>query len=339
MINSELLTDTIADEIADEYLVQSFSAVALEAMFREMVKEALVDCRESGIVGDIAEEVIEHGFCTCGQISEKELTEVESEEQKKNSELFKQLFKSLEKYEVEYRAMLASVWEKERKIIISNLKKMRKAWLQKDKIDDLLYPVEPFEKELSALASIIIIDIMEQQGTTTMASIPGIDIAFDVTNPNVQKWLKSYTPKFSKELEKVNIKKLRKELMEGIAAGEGIPELTKRVNTTYANWNKVRSESIARSETMRASNQASLEAYKQSGVVKKKVWVTHFDARTCEWCKAMDGKVVSIEKSFFAQGSRFVVDGQTMKLDYETVEAPPLHSLCRCAVAPQVEET
>jgi hypothetical protein len=90
---------------------------------------------------------------------------------------------------------------------------------------------------------------------------------------------------------------------------------------------------------MRASNQASIEAYKQSGVVTKKVWVTHFDRRTCEWCKAMDGTVVSIEKSFFDQGSRFTVDGQTMKLDYEIVEAPPLHSMCRCTVVPEVEET
>jgi SPP1 gp7 family putative phage head morphogenesis protein len=327
-MNTELLADTIADKVAEDYLTQSFNAVALEAMFREMIKEALVDCRESGIVSDIAEEVIEHGFCTCGHISKKELNEVESEKQKKNSELFKALFETLGKYEVEYKAMLASVWEKERKIIISNLKKMKKAWLQKDKIDDILYPVAPFEKLLSDNALIIDLKIIDEQGKTTMASIAGTDVVFSVTNPEVQNWLRTYTPKFSKELEKVSVEKLRKELSEGIAAGEGIPELTKRVNETYANWNKVRSESIARSETMRASNQASLEAYKQSGVVTKKVWVTHFDKRTCEWCKAMDGKVISIEKSFFAVGSRFTVDGQTMKLDYEVVEAPPLHSQC-----------
>lgn len=335
-MNHELLTDTIADKVADDYLVQSFNAVALRAMFDEMVKEALIDCRESGVVSNIAEEVIEHGFCTCGHYSKEELQEVESVEEQKNSELFKALFKSLEKFEVEYKTMLASVWEKERKIIVANLKKMKKAWLQKDKIDDILYPVAPFEKLLSDNALIIDVKIIDQQGKVTMASIVGADVVFSVTNPGVQNWLNSYTPKFSKELEAVNIKVLRRELSEGIAAGEGIPQLTKRVNLTYANWNKVRSESIARSETMRASNQASLEAYKQSGVVTKKVWVTHFDKRTCPWCEAMDGKVISIEKAFFTVGSRFTVDGQTMKLDYEIVEAPPLHSMCRCTVAPEV---
>ncbi len=327
-MNTELLIDTIAEKVADGYLAQSFNASALRAMFNEMVKEALVDCRESGIVNDIAEEVIEHGFCTCGQLTKKELSEIETEEQKKNAELFKQLFKSLEKYEVEYKSMLASVWEKERKIIISNLKKMKKAWLQKDLIDDLLYPVAPFEKLLSDNALIIDLKILDEQGKSTMASIAGTDVVFSVTNPEVQNWLKTYTPKFSKELEKVSVAKLRKELSEGIAAGEGIPELTKRVNETYKNWNKVRSESIARSETMRASNQGSLEAYKQSGVVVKKTWVTHHSPATCQWCIAMDGKTISIEKSFFTQGSRFVVEGQTMKLDYETVEAPPLHTSC-----------
>ena len=67
-------------------------------------------------------------------------------------------------------------------------------------------------------------------------------------------------------------------------------------------------------------------------------WATVLWPQELELTEAMDGKVISIEKSFFNLGSRFTVDGQTMKLDYEIVEAPPLHSMCRCTVAPQIEE-
>ena len=310
MISPNLLSDSLAAKVATEVICTCCA---------ERVEEHIVD----NIINYTIKELLDNIMPSVSEI--------------KRLALFEKLFKSLKPYEKQYKIMLATVWEKERKIIVSNLKKMKKAWLQKDKIDNILYPVEPFEKELSVLASIIIIEIMEQQGTTTIASIPGINIAFDVTNPEVQKWLKSYTPKFSKELETVNVAKLRLELSEGIAAGEGIPQLTNRVNLTYENWNKVRSEAIARSETMRASNQASIEAYKQSRVVKKKVWVTHFDDRTCAWCEAMDGTTISLEKSFFPLGSRFTVEGQTMKLDYEIVEAPPLHTRCRCTVSPWIE--
>lgn len=314
MINPRLLSDSLVTKVAEE-LVCTCCADYVE----EHIADKIVDCTIKELLDNIMPSVNEI----------------------KRLALFEKLFKSLKPYEKQYKTMLATVWEKERKIIVSNIKKMKKAWLKKDTIDEILYPVGPFEKGLAALASIIILEIIAQQGKTTMASIPGIDIAFDVTNPEVQKWIKSYTPKFSKELETVNIKILRKQLSEGIAAGEGIPELIKRVNLTYANWNKVRSESIARSETMRASNQASLEAYRQSRVVKRKTWVTHFDNRTCAWCKAMDGKTIELEKSFFDKGDKFTVRGdgknQTMKFNYETVEAPPLHSLCRCTISPWIE--
>ncbi len=315
MINPELLTDDLAAEVAEE---------------------VICTCCAEHVEKHLTDKVVEYTI--------KELLDniMPSVNELKRLAHFEKLFKSLKPYEKQYRAMLATVWEKERRIVVANIKKMKKAWLSKDKIDDLLYPVGQFEKELSENALKIDVEIIDAQGTAEMATIGATDVVFDVTNPEVQNWLKSYTPKFSKALEEVSTTKLRRELTQGIGAGEGIPQLIKRVNNTYVNWNKVRSEAIARSETMRASNRASVEAYRQSGVVKKKVWITHFDARTCAWCKRMDGKIVSIEKPFFAQGSRFGVnvDGkrQVMKLDYETVESPPLHTLCRCTISPVVKE-
>jgi len=126
--------------------------------------------------------------------------------------------------------------------------------------------------------------------------------------------------------------------MQGIGAGEGIPQLTKRINGTYANWNKFRSESIARSEAIRASNQGALESYRQSGVVKSKVWITHLDDKTCPSCRRLDGKVIALEKNYFSRGdpAETITTGgttQTFKNDYEDISAPPRHTRCRCSIA------
>jgi len=261
-----------------------------------------------------------------------------------HAEFFTALFKALDPYEKKWVAMLQGIWGEEEKIIVANLKKLKKAYMSKDDsdiVDSVLYPKGMFENKLSEKARTIDLLILSKQGALEMERIGVTDIAFNMENPEVQKWLKEYIPKFSKKLEDVSVERLRRELLAGLKAGEGIPELTKRVNTTYAHWNKVRSEMIARTETLRASNRAALEAYKQSGVVKKKQWVTQFDKRTCPWCEQMDGKIVGIETSFFDQGDEFTVSpggkDQTLKLDYEEVASPPLHTLCRCAIVAYFE--
>lgn len=299
--------------------------------------------------GSLAAQVASEVVCACCQeaVVEKltmhicnEIKEAVNEERHPNTEFFKVLFKALEPYEKKFKTMVHGIWEEERLIIVANIKKMKKAYLTKDAIDQLLYPKATYEKKLSAQAAEIMLVVLAEQGAAEMESIGALDVVFDVTNPEVQKWLAGYTPKFSAKLEEVSVLKLRSELIEGINAGEGIPELIKRVNLTYDNWDKVRSETIARSETSRAANRANLNAYRQSGIVKKKIWMAEPDA--CQWCAPLDGKIVDLEKPFFDIGDEYTVrvDGkdQTMQLDYETVETPPLHPRCRCAISAWMED-
>jgi len=313
MINPNLLSDSLATKVANEVVYSR-------------LRDATTDYLTNEITENVRKELLDVSLAYIHEL--------------KRNLLFEKLFKSLVPYEKKFMAVLHSIWEEERKIIIANIKKMKKAYLTKDAIDQLLYPRSAAEKKLSEQAAEIILVILGERGATEMGTIAAADVVFDVQNPEVQKWLASYTPKFSAKLEEVSVLKLRSELIEGINAGEGIPELIKRVNLTYDNWNKVRSETIARSETMRASNRAALEAYKQSGVVKKKIWMAEPDA--CNWCAPLDGKIVDLEAAFFDIGDEYTVkvDGknQTMKLDYETVETPPLHPRCRCAISSWIEE-
>ena len=317
----------LAEELADEYICSVCSKSTKEVLHNKL-KQALQKELE--------------------QATEAQTEEAkEAEKKARHDRIFNALFKRLEPHEAKFADMLKGVWEKERKIIISNLKKLKKAYHPQatkdpeDTVDQILYPTVEFEAELSDEAKALFILIMDEAGRAELASL-GIDIAFDVHNPEVTKWLEEYTPMFSKRLEEVNIDKLRKELIEGLEKGESVPKLMKRVNeNVFDKWNKQRAYDISQNQALRASNQANLEAYRQSGVVHKKEWITHFTDGTCFWCGSLDGEVVALEKNFYDLGDtvEMEVDGKTERLyvDYENIERPPLHNRCRCAIGPWVE--
>ena len=227
---------------------------------------------------------------------------------------FAVLFKALAPWERKYKAMLARVWDEERRIVIANLKKLKAhhGKAPDNLIDSILYPKKKFIEVLSKETASILVGLIEAEGTRVL-DVLDLDMAFDVTNPNVTRWIADYAPKFSDALEKVNTDLLRTTLAEGMEAGETIPELMARVNSTFAEFDRYRAEMIARSETSRASNQAALESYRQSGVVTRKVWMVAPDC--CDICAALDGKVVGIDEEFFDD-------------DYGDGSGPPLHPNC-----------
>lgn len=267
------------------------------------------------------------------------LKETVENKEDKNAEFFEALFKRLDPHEKKFKAMVEDVWRWERATILANIKKMRKEWLRKDAVDQLLFPKVAGVAKLEAGSVSIYLETLTESAETQIERYD-FGIAFDVESEQVKDWIKTYIPKFSNSLETVSIEKLRTTLEEGIKAGEGIPELSKRVNETYANWHKYRSEAIARSEVIRASNKGALEAYRQSGIVKKKIWITFHDLRTCAWCADMDGKTVALEKAFI-EGDSFTItaDGKerTLDISYEEMQAPPLHSMCRCDIGAWME--
>lgn len=109
----------------------------------------------------------------------------------------------------------------------------------------------------------------------------GINQTFDVSNPRVKKYLKTYGLTRSVEVIGNARKDVIKALQAGVSAGESIPELTKRVQSVFIGYKDAafKAERMARTEVIGASNFGALESYKQSGVVEKKSWLPEFDDR------------------------------------------------------------
>jgi SPP1 gp7 family putative phage head morphogenesis protein len=87
-----------------------------------------------------------------------------------------------------------------------------------------------------------------------------------------------------------------------------------------------RAETIARTETMRASNQGQQELWAQAedaGLLtgkEEQEWIVTPDDRLCPICEPMDGVTAPMGGSFRLNTG-------------EVVDGPPAHPNCRCTIA------
>ena len=147
-----------------------------------------------------------------------------------------------------------------------------------------------------------------------------------------QKYLQRKITKMAVEVVGETNYRLKRQIKEGIEKEESIPEIAKRIREVYDDMKAVRSKVIARTEVSRATNFATLETYKESGVVSGQEWLATLDERTDECCASLNGKVIGVDKKWFQKGDTYL----GLELDYENVDHPPLHPNCRCTLIPVI---
>ena len=109
-------------------------------------------------------------------------------------------------------------------------------------------------------------------------------------------------------------KEMLRHISNGILEGKGIYKIQKDLRSTI-NMTKHRATMIARTEVIRAYNQASINQYKKVGV-RKFNWIVSYDERQCDNCVAKE------QSNPHKIGS----------------EQPPLHVNCRCCISPIVDK-
>lgn len=176
------------------------------------------------------------------------------------------------------------------------------------------------------------IEMMREQARLAF-QIVGVQRSLDSATKAGQTFLQRITEyfevrafRFSTEVSKVTNEKLQDQFKEGVGAGESIPQLKKRISSMFDDMAAYRSERIARTETIRGTNFATEEAYKESGVVEGKEWLATRDERTDEECIQYDGKVIPLGDNYQSKGDN----------GYEAVPYPPIHVNCRCTLIPVI---
>lgn len=141
--------------------------------------------------------------------------------------------------------------------------------------------------------------------------------------------------KFAASMIKTERERITDIIEFGVKEGLSIPNIRNNIVREFEGFTKKQAELIARNESLRATNAATLEGFKQSGVVVGKQWLTAMDERVCPYCAPLNGKIVSLNQSFFGLGSTYYGDAKTpLKIDYMPIRYGNLHVSCRCTILP-----
>lgn len=238
------------------------------------------------------------------------------------------------RYEKRYMTKLRPIFKQQEAEVLHNLEahagSLQKATGQKF-FDDASYDALMLRELTPTLT-----DLAQTQGALALVFAGDTDDEFNVTAP-LYRIIQNNTSKMASNFNDDTLERLNETLTQGIMDGEGIGELKQRVSDVYDNVRGYRAERIARTETLKASNNATVWAYKQTGYVTGKVWVVNPDA--CPECEEFDGKTVGLDDAFLGLGESYTYtddngDEQSQTNDYDTIEEPPLHPNCRCTVIP-----
>lgn len=247
------------------------------------------------------------------------------------------LMRNQARYEKQYKKVMRPILKAQRKEALVNLEAHASAFTkdaQQKLFDDAAYD-SLMVKELTPMLT----ELAQVQGGLALVFAGDTENEFHMTS-QILTFIQNNTLKMATNFNDETLDKLNKTLAEGIQAGEGIGDLKKRVGEVYDGVDGYRAERIARTETLKASNNASVWAYKQTGYVTGKQWVVNPGA--CPQCEEFEGKTIGLDDEFLGLGESYtVVDDEgnevTYTNDYDTVEEPPLHPNCMCTVIPVTE--
>lgn len=175
------------------------------------------------------------------------------------------------------------------------------------------------------------------------ASILGMQ--FDTQNLEARDWYNNYMLEFAQPINETTLKEIATILNQAQAEGWSVPEMQKHLTTLFDQYisgnlsaedfawyaNRLpphRTELIARTETIRASNAGSMEVFTAWGVQMKE-WLTTLDGRERETHRELDGQIKAINQSF-------VVPSNGVSLRFPGDPFAPIGETanCRCTVLP-----
>jgi HK97 family phage portal protein len=241
------------------------------------------------------------------------------------------LVKIGKKWEVKYKEELKSLFSKMQRTALAGFSE--KKAVQKAS-DDLFSELKKYANKYFGIFLPINKSIFNLIGKDAFDELD-LDADFDESKERIGKYLDKMTKKAGDVITDETIEKLSGKVAVKIEEGAAISEIREVIKEYFVYASTARADRIARSEVFRTLNAGKQEAWRQSGVVSKKKWITLKDELTCPFCKPMDGKTIGLANNFFNKNDIQTGDnGKEMHHDYMTIEHPPLHANCRCTVVP-----
>lgn len=251
-------------------------------------------------------------------VKKKELREQRAEIYKK------QVFDIQIAWEKKYKSFMVGEFNtQEKEILAKNTKAAFGTWI---------FDVDASTQRIVGNLVPMGLELMEEAAQYALDIADDADRQFEITQA-IKDYVQQRILKLADATNDETIQAIEAAIAEGISQGESVAKLKKRIREIYDNATNVRAERIARTESLAASNEGTLEAYKQSPLVTGKEWSA--EANACQYCNSLNGKIIGLSEDFAKLGQGVEGDdGQKLKTDYENILHPPLHPNCRCALLP-----
>lgn len=153
----------------------------------------------------------------------------------------------------------------------------------------------------------------------------GVGYSFDLLDDKLVKQLISnpvHGQDYSKRIwnnTRLLANQVNQELINGLTQGTSTREMSKRLTNKVGSGYKV-AERLMRTEITNSYNQATLQGYNDSGIVKQYEYLATLDNRTSAICQALDGKVFNVKDAIVG-------------LNY-----PPMHVRCRSTTVSKFDD-
>jgi HK97 family phage portal protein len=247
----------------------------------------------------------------------QDIEEGEDKEQKKmelKEAYWRQMIEKTDVWEANMASTLVKLFTTQEAEVLENLNEEYKA------ISDVLFDAKKNNKDWKLVLLPIIKRVVEDK-TLEELDFLGVGGSLSLQSDTLINYIERDSMEFVSSVNTTTRNKLKKTLSDGVKLGEDADQLAKRIRDIYKEATENRAKMIARTEVMRANNFATQEAYRQSGIVVGKEWLTAIDERTCPYCNELDGKILSLKDNYFSSS-------------FGKISEPPLHPRCRCTTMP-----
>jgi SPP1 gp7 family putative phage head morphogenesis protein len=132
---------------------------------------------------------------------------------------------------------------------------------------------------------------------------------------------------------------VRSELMAGLRDGINPREMARNITDEIESIQKTQAEVLARTETMHAYTESSLDRYRDAGInaVTQVEFLDSDDRRVCPVCSSLDGRVTPLSEIDTATFQFEPGDDEPDSLAGEYSVKVPTHPQCRCTHIPVID--
>ena len=243
------------------------------------------------------------------------------------------LFQALERIEQaadkKYKPALNKLLKAQEAAVIARVSSKKK---QEPAATENEYEYEFSDEELEGVVAILIAALL-RSGDLGIKFVDVDDITEFILQQATRDAIFDSTKRLLKSFNEETALKIQKAIAAGLAEGEDVAALSKRIEAIYKDAKGYRATRIANTEAHKAVNQGVAEAYSQAGYRRVK-WVANPGA--CEFCRAMDGTIKEIGTPFIPTGASIQgEEGGEYLNNYVDITYADAHPNCTCYLVPE----